>query len=401
MKIAIIRERKNPPDSRVALAPDQAKLLIDKYGIDIKMEASPNRCYNNEAYLAEGLNIVENINDADILFGIKEVPIDSLIPNKKYFFFSHTIKAQPYNRPLLLAVLEKNITLVDYEALTNKKGQRLVAFGVFAGMVGAHNALWTFAQRKGHFQLPRMTKFANYKEAKAFYQTLQLPAMKIVLTGAGRVANGSKTVLLDMGVKEVSPNDFLTKQYDEPIFTQLPCKDYVERKDGQPFDLHHFFDNPTEYKSKFLPFAKMADIFVNGIFYDKRAPAFFTLDDMKKDDFNIQVIGDVTCDIAPAASIPATIDASTIADPVFGFNPDTNGKVAPFQDDFVDMMTIDNLPNELPQDASRHFGDALIQYIIPEILGKADTDIIERATVTHNGKLTKHFAYLQDYVDGK
>ncbi len=401
MKIAIIQERKNPPDSRVALAPDQAKKLQDLYDLNLVIERSPNRCYSDVEYQKQGLTLTDDVSEADILFGIKEVPISALIPNKKYFFFSHTIKKQPYNRPLLLAILEKNITLVDYEALTNTKGQRLVAFGVFAGMVGAHNALWTYAQRHGTFYLPRINTFTNYAEAKAFYQNRALPKMKIVLTGGGRVAQGANTVLTDMGIQEVSPQDFLNKDFDGPVFTQLKCADYAQRKDGKPFELQNFFDHPDEYKSIFKPFAQAADILINGIFYDKRAPQFFSLEEMQEKDFNIQVIADVTCDIAPAASIPSTIEASTIADPVFGFNPATQEKTAPYQSQFVDMMTIDNLPSELPQDASRHFGEALIKFIIPEILGKADTDIIERATVTKNGQLTKHFAYLQDYVDGK
>jgi len=401
MKIAIIQERKNPPDSRVALAPDQAELLKKQYNLDIKIESSPNRCFQNDLYQEKGFSIVDDIKDADILFGIKEVPITELIPNKKYFFFSHTIKKQPYNRPLLLAILEKNITLIDYEALKDSNGNRLVAFGVFAGMVGAHNALWTFAQRKGHFYLPRITQFQTYAEAQAYYKTRQLPTMKVVVTGGGRVASGAVKVLLDMGLKQISPEEYLNKQYDEPVFTQLKISDYVARKDGETYEKRHFYANPEVYKSTFAPYYKVSDIFINGIYYDQRAPAFFSIDDMKKKDFNIQVIGDVTCDIAPNASIPATIDASTIADPVFGFDPYSMQKVAPYQDKYVDMMTIDNLPNELPQDASRHFGDALIKFIIPELLGKTDTDIIERATVTRNGQLTKHFAYLQDYVDGK
>ncbi len=401
MKIAIIQERKNPPDSRVALAPDQAQLLSQKYNLDIRIESSPDRCFANEIYQEKGFQLVEDVSDAEVLFGIKEVPISELIPNKKYFFFSHTIKKQPYNRPLLLAILEKNITLVDYEALKDKDGNRLVAFGVFAGMVGAHNSIWTYAHRNGHFHLPRITEFATYAEARAFYKNRQLPAMKVVVTGGGRVASGAVKVLLDMGFRQVSSDEYLTQQYDEPVFTQLKIYDYSVRKDGQPYAKQDFYDNPEAYQSKFAPYTKVSDIFINGIYYDKRAPAFFSIDDMKKDDFNIQVIGDVTCDIAPDASIPSTIEASTIADPVFGFDPHTMQKVHPFQEKYVDMMTIDNLPNELPQDASRHFGDALIKYIIPELLGKADTDIIERATVTRNGQLTKHFAYLQDYVDGK
>ena len=402
MKISIIQERKTRPDSRVALAPDQAKSLVNKYpSLEIDFEPAPNRCYSNDEYVKEGFSLTPDIQGADILFGIKEVPIESLIPNKTYFFFSHTTKEQPYNRKLLRAILEKNITLVDYESLTDKNGHRLVAFGIFAGMVGAHNGLWTYAQRRGNFFLPRMNTFANYEEAKAYYRNRTLPPMKVVVTGGGRVAKGAIMVLLDMGFTQIEPQDFLQKEYELPVFTQLVCMHYAERKDGNTFSRKDFYDNPGAYQSKFAPYSKAADILINGIYYDDRAPAFFSIEEMKQKDFSIQVIADVTCDIAPNASIPATLEASTIADPVFGFNPNTNSKTEPYQKEFVDMMTIDNLPNELPQDASRHFGDKLMEYIIPELLGETDTKIVERATVTQNGKLTPKFAYLQDYVDGK
>ncbi|MEM9991493.1 MAG: NAD(P)-dependent oxidoreductase, partial [Bacteroidota bacterium] len=338
--------------------------------------------------------------DCDVLMGVKEVPIEQLIADKTYFFFSHTIKKQAYNRGLLQAILEKNIHLLDYEVLTNERGQRLIAFGKFAGMVGAHNALWTYGQRTGAFEMKRMKNCFDYKEATEMYQQITWPKVKIVLTGDGRVGNGAAKVLEDMGIKRVSTTDFLEKDFDEAVFTQLGVQDYVRQKNGKPFENIHFFKHPKEFENAFLPYTKVSDIMINGIYWDNDAPAFFTKEDMKQADYNIQVIADVTCDIAPVSSIPSTLEASTIAEPLFGYDTAKETKTTPHQAGVVDMMTIDNLPNELPRDASEAFGNQFIAHILPELL-KADSDVIERATVAKDGKLGKHFAYLQDYVDGE
>ncbi len=398
MRIGLIREMKNPPDRRVAMSPDQARYVRDTFGVDVLVQSSSGRCYPDEAYRRAGFEVRTDVSEADILFGIKEVPIDALIPGKRYFFFSHTIKKQAYNRPLLRAILDKHITLVDYEALTDRQGRRLVAFGEFAGMVGAHNGIWTYGERTGAFHLPRMYTFDRYEDARRYYAQLQLPPMRIVVTGTGRVATGAVRTLRDMGIRQVTPEQYLQEDFHDAVFTQLSCKHYVRPKGDVNFQKEDFYNHPDRFESAFLPYAAKTDIFINGIFYDKRAPAFFTLEEMASPDFAIQVIADVTCDIAPDASIPATIEASTIADPVFGFDPRTATQVAPYRADAVDMMTIDNLPSELPKDASEHFGQAIIRHIIPELLHQTDTDIIERATVTRDGKLTERFAYLQDYV---
>lgn len=400
MKIGIIREEKNPPDSRVPLIPEQCAQLLQSFPIELVVKPSPNRCYTNEEYEKAGITLQEDLSDCSVLLGVKEVPIEKLVANKDYFFFSHTIKEQAYNRKLLLAILEKNIRLMDYEVLTNEKGQRLIAFGHFAGMVGAHNALLTYGRRTQLFDLKRMKDCYDYAEAKTVYQQMQWPAVKIVLTGTGRVASGAAMVLKDMGIRQVSTKDFLANEFSEAVFTQLDCIDYAARKDGQAFELTDFFQNPTAYKSIFAPYAQNSDIMVNGIYWDNEAPAFFSPEEMKGADFRIKVIADVTCDIAPVSSIPSTLKASTIADPFFGYDPQTGQEMAPFQDSCIDMMTIDNLPNELPRDASASFGEQFMQQILPALLGSDETSILERATVAQNGDLGKHFEYLRDYVNG-
>ncbi len=397
MKIGIIREGKNPPDSRVPLTPAQCNFIKENYDIDIVVQPYPGRCFKEEDYRNAGIEIKEDLTDCDILMGVKEVPIKNLIPEKTYFFFSHTIKKQAYNRNLLWAILDKKIRLIDYEVLTDDQGRRLIAFGKFAGMVGAHNALWTYGQRTGKVKIPRMLSFRDYAAAKAYYKSMELPALKLVLTGTGRVANGAAEVLVDMGLKKVKPVDFLFNQYDEAVFTQLDCVDYAAKKDGSDFDLNDFFKNPNQYKSIFQPYTQVADIMVNGIYWDNQAPAFFTKEEMADSDFTIKTIADVTCDIAPISSIPSTLKASTIADPVFGFDPKTNLETEPFQASAIDMMTIDNLPNEMPRDASTSFGEQFIEHILPKLI-KGESELIERASVTKEGVLGSHFQYLADYA---
>lgn len=401
MKIGIIREGKVPPDSRVPLTPEQCAFLNKSGKVQIVVQPSPNRCFDDEAYQKAGISLREDLTDCDVLMGVKEVPIEQLIPGKTYFFFSHTIKKQSYNRDLLLAVLEKNIRLLDYEVLTNEKGQRLIAFGKFAGMVGAHNGVMTYGNRTGKFNLKRMKDCHDYAEAKTIYKKMDLPPMKIVLTGTGRVANGAAQVLRDMGIEKVAPEDFVENEFQHAVFTQLGCGDYAAHKNGNTFNLQDFFQNPQNYESIFTPYIQASDVMINGIFWDNKAPAFFTKEEMKESDFRIKVIADVTCDIAPVASIPSTLRASTIANPVFGYDPIAEAEAIPHQANVIDMMTIDNLPNELPRDASQAFGEQFIEYIFQELLEQKEGGVIERASVSENGDLGKYFEYMRDYVEGE
>jgi len=399
MKLGIIREGKVPPDSRVPLTPTQCAYIQNNFPIDIIVHPSPNRCYTDEEYQQAGVTLSEDMESCDVLMGVKEVPIYQLINGKTYFFFSHTIKKQSYNRKLLQAIIQKNIRLLDYEVLTNEKGQRLIAFGKFAGMVGAHNGIMTYGNRTGLFSLKRMKDCHDYAEALDVYSKTNLPAMKIVLTGTGRVGQGAQKVLLDMGIKQVSPEDYLNRAYDEAVFTQLECEDYAAPKDGSPFIKNDFYNSPKNYKSIFQPYTEVSDVMINGIYWDNNAPAFFTKEDMQKNDFSIKVIADVTCDIAPISSIPSTIKASTIADPIFGYDPLTGAETSPYANHVIDMMTIDNLPNELPRDASEAFGQQFLDSILQELIMPEKSEMLLRASVAMNGDLGPHYEYLRDYLN--
>lgn len=395
--IAVLREEKNPPDSRVALTPPQVAQMRAA-GIDIVVQPSNGRTFKDQEYADLSIPLVEDITGRQLLLGVKEVPVSKLIPNKQYCFFAHVAKEQPYNQKLMRAFLDQGITHYDYEYLTDDKGRRLIAFGYWAGMVGAHNAIWTYAQRTGAFPLPRLKDLYDYAAAKAIYAKLQLPPLRVVLTGTGRVGKGAAQVLSDLGFQRLSPADYLAgNNPDQAVFTQLHVTEYARHPDGNPIDKNYFYAHGEEYLSAFSPYAKSSDIFINGIFWDGKAPAFFTKAEMAQPDFRIQVIGDVTCDIAPAASVPSTLRASTIADPVFGYDPATGTEVSAYHPSAIDVMSIDNLPSELPRDASTAFGATFIEKILPEF-AKEKSDILKRAAVTVNGALGPHFQYLKEYA---
>jgi len=400
MKFALIKERKNPPDRRVVLSPQACKNLKKIFpDFHVKVESSDIRVFTDDEYKAAGIDITNDITDCEVLLGVKEVPMEFLLPNKKYFFFSHTIKKQAYNRNLLKAILDKNIELYDHEVTTNSKGIRIVAFGRYAGIVGAYNGFRTYGLKHDIFQLPKAESLSNQKALIATLNKTALPNIKIVLTGKGRVSNGAKEMLDGMHIKEVSADDYLNNTYNEPVYTQLDVLDYNERKDGKVLDMFDFFNNPTDYKSRFMRFAKVSDLYLACHFWDSKAPFIFTKEDAKSTDFKIKVIADISCDIdGPVAS---TLRASTIADPIYGYHPQSEKEVDYTDDKAIAVMAVDNLPTELPNDASIGFGESFANYVIPAFFNGDKDGVLERALMTKNGELTERYKYLQDYVDEK
>jgi len=400
MKFGIIKERKNPPDRRVVFSPEACKALLKSHKeMEIKIESSDIRTFSDNEYSDLGLEVTMDVSDCDVLIGVKEVPIDALIPNKKYFFFSHTIKKQDYNRDLLNAVLDKNIELYDHEVISNAKGIRVVAFGVYAGIVGAYNTCRAYGLKYKTFNLPKAENLKNQKELIEELKKITLPNIKIVLTGKGRVSNGSKEMLDGMGIKEVSVDDYLKNDFNHPVYTQIDVLDYNKRRDNKIIDMYDFFKNPTEYISDFMRFAKVSDMYIAGHFYGDGAPYIFTREDAKKPNFKIKVVGDISCDIdGPVAS---TIRPSTIKDPIYGYDPISEQETDYLNPDAIAVMAVDNLPCELPNDASVGFGNSFSEFVIPAFFNEDKDGILERARMTKNGKLTSKFSYLQDYVDGK
>ncbi|MBT0809797.1 alanine dehydrogenase [Litoribacter ruber] len=399
MKIGLIRENKIPIDKRVAFSPDQLTTIhedSDRY-FDFVVEPSPHRCYEDEEYVDEGIEVSADLDDCDVLMGIKEVPVANLLSDKTYFFFSHTIKKQPSNRKLLQAILEKNITMIDYEVLKDDKCNRVVAFGRWAGIVGAYNGIWTYGQKTGRFSLKRAHECFDLKELKKELQKVKLPAVKLLVTGTGKVAKGAIEVLEWLKIKKVEPVAFLEKEYGEAVFTQVGSADYNKRKDDGMFNREEFHKQPELYESNFLRFTKVADIFMAAAYWDHKAPRLFEKKDTASPDFKIKVIADITCDID--GSVPTTVKSSTVADPVFDFDPQTQDTCEAFSgENHISVMAIDNLPCELPRDASHDFGNQLMKHVIPELLLEK-SEMLDRATIAKGGKLTTNFTYLEDYVN--
>ncbi len=402
MKFGIIRERKNPPDRRVVLSPEACQKVLSSYeDAEIIVEPSPIRTYTDAEYKDLEIRVASKMKDCDVLLGVKEVPIKSLIPGKKYFFFSHTIKKQPYNRKLLQAILEKNIELYDHEVITNQKEQRLVAFGRYAGIVGAYNGFRTYGLKFGLFKLPKAEKLTDQKALITELKKIKskLPNIKILLTGKGRVGNGSREMLDGMGIRRVNVAEYLEVEFKEPVYCQIDASEYNRRKDGVRGNKADFFANPHEYKSNFFRFAKVTDFYIAGHFYGDGAPYLFTRDDAKHPDFKIKVVADVSCDIdGPVAT---TIRPSTIAKPIYGYNPQKEIEVNFKNKSAVAVMAVDNLPCELPRDASEGFGEAFLKNVIPAFFNNDKDGVLDRARMTKNGKLTKRYSYLKDYVAGK
>ena len=400
MKFGIIKERKNPPDRRVVFSPSELIQFKNQYStVEIKVESSNIRVFSDEQYSNLGINVSNDMSDCDVLFGVKEVPIDCLIPDKKYFFFSHTIKKQPYNRKLLQALLEKNIDFYDHETIVDATNNRLIGFGRYAGIVGAYNAFRAFGIKFGLFTIPKAETLSGKEDLVAKLKRQVLPPIKIVLTGCGKVGNGAKEILDSMKMKQVSVENFLSKKYSEPVYVQIDVLDYNKRKDGKLLGKHDFYSNPTEYTSDFEKFTKVSDIFIAGHFYGNDSPYILTQEMLQANDCNIKVVADVSCDVN--GPIACTIKASTIAEPLFGYLPSEHKEVDVFHPAAIVVMSVDNLPCELPKDASEGFGEMFMKHVIPAFFNDDKDGILQRAKITENGKLTERFLYLQDFVDGK
>jgi alanine dehydrogenase len=385
----------------VPLTPKQCKSIQAIYpNVEIIVQPSPIRAYKDEEYAAEGIRLNEDLTECDIIMGVKEVNINDLIPNKKYLFFSHTIKKQPYNRDLLRAVLEKKIQLIDYETLKNKQNKRIIGFGRYAGIVGAYNAFRTLGLKKGLYDLKPAHKCKDRKEMEAEMQKIELPSnAKIVLTGGGRVGHGAREIIDILPIKEVTPEEFLNNEFSEPVFTHLEVEDYYGRKDGKEFNKSEFYSNPELYISTFGRFVTEADVYIPCHFWSNKSPFIITHEDLRKPNARLSVVADISCDIK--GPIACTIRPSKIADPIYGYNPITEQEDDFMKEGVIAVMAVDNLPCELPLDASEDFGNELLRYVLPVLLKEDPDNIIARASeTTPDGKLAENFIYLQPYVDG-
>lgn len=398
IKIGLLAEGKIPPDKRVPFTPGQAAEIGKRFpGVKVVCQKSTVRSYSDSEYLAEGIEVVSDVSDCDILMGIKEVSIPNLIEKKTYLFFSHTIKKQEHNRKLLQAVLQKHITLIDYEALKDKAGNRLVAFGRYAGIVGTYNGLLIYGKRYRLYDLRRAHECFDLDDLKSELKKVKLPAVKILLTGSGRVGAGAQIIFAEAGIRKVTPEEFIGQAFDRPVYTQLSSADYHKNKRTGVFDRNEFHAFPERYEIDFNKYARVTDLFIAGAYWDPKAPVLFTREEILHPDFRIRIIADITCDIN--GSIPCTKRSSTVDDPFYDYNPETDKVEPPLSKAHnLTVMAVDNLPCELPRSASEDFGRDLIDRILPFLLVKDEEGVIERATVANYGRLTPGFSYLTDYV---
>ncbi len=397
MIIGLSRERKNPPDNRVALSPIQCVALQQRYPqIKVFVEASPTRCFSDDAYREVGIDVVEDLSHCDVIFNIKEVPSEALIAQKTYFFFSHTIKKQPYNRTMLQTILQKNITLIDYEVLRYETGARVLGFGRYAGVVGTYNGLLVYGKKHGFFSLTPAHLSKNYADILTQLLRVNLPNIRIAVTGGGRVSQGALDLLRALQIREVTPNQYLHVRYDEPVFVQLNSPDLYVHPTLTQWDTQHFYKHHGEYKSQFKGYAECTDLLVNGIYWTEDLPRLFEAGDTAdKEKFAPTVIADISCDVE--GSVPITYKATSIADPVIGWSRRNQSPCEAYAEDSIDVMAVGNLPNELPRDASEEFGEMLMHKVIPELVA-GGSRLIDGATIARGGHLTAHFSYLSDFV---
>ena len=396
MKIGIIKEYKNPPDKRVVFSPKKCVEIVNKFPeIKFLVESSDIRSFSDREYQSLGIEVVQDLSECDVLMGVKEVPIEKLISGKKYFFFSHTIKKQPYNKKLLQKILELNIDLYDHETIVDKSNNRLIGFGYYAGVIGAYNGLRTYGLKKDLFKMTKAVDLKDRVEFDKILKTIELPNIKILLSGTGRVGGGTKEVLDFLKIKQVSPRDFIDKNFDEPVYTNIDVLDY-NYSSSIDNSISNFYNYPEKFISTFSKFFSVTDIFFAGHYHNPKAPKLITLDDMKKNSFNIDVVADISCDID--GPIACTIRPSTINDPIFGFHKSNSIECDFLDPDAIAVMAVDNLPCELPRDSSEMFGDMFLKYVIPSFFNNDKDDILKKSQMTLNGQLTPRFEYLSDYV---
>jgi alanine dehydrogenase len=395
LTIGLIKEGKVPVDNRVALTPAQCKWLMKHNDIKIVVQSSKHRCFSDNEYVKAGIELTDDISNCDFLLGIKEVPVNDLIEGKNYLFFSHTKKLQTYNQTLFHAMMDKKITLIDYECLEHDDGQRILGFGFFAGIVGAHNGMMCYGNKTQQFNLGRVYKVKDYRELIHTYFGLKLPSVRIVVTGSGRVAHGITEIMNLMDVQEVEPDEYLEKKFSYPVYVHLKGNELYTHKSLRTYKREHFHEHANEYRSRFLPYTHCTDVLLNGVYWDIGVPRLFEKEDINEN-FTIQTIADITDD--KNGSVPINIGDQDMNNPVYGIDKKTLQKTEPYLPTSIDVMAVGNLPNELPRDASRFFGEQLIKHVLPALLN-GKNDIIERATILQDGKLTEHYNYMSKYAE--
>ena len=398
--IGIVRESRND-ENRTPLVPEHIKKYKESNpNINFIIQPSNNRCFSDEEYELSGAKINDNLNECSIIFGVKEIDSNILINNRTYLFFSHTFKInkqqkniEKNKKDLLLSILNKKITLIDYENIRGKNGTRCLGFGRFAGIVGCYNTLNLLLKVLGKQSLASAYKINDYERLVLNLKNLYFPKTKILVTGDGRVAKGVIELLNQTNIKAVSKKDFLEKKFDQPIFCNLETKDYVTNNSSSDFSLEHFINNPQDYSSSALQYLKETNILISAHYWDPSSPKIFESEDLK-DLQNLKIVGDITCDIN--GSVPTTIRSTTIEKPNYWIER-YNLKEIDENNDGIAVMAVDNLPSELPRDSSTEFSEGIINEVLPFLL-KEDDGRILNGTITTDGSFLEKYNYLNNYI---
>ncbi|MFQ5805498.1 MAG: bifunctional lysine ketoglutarate reductase /saccharopine dehydrogenase family protein [Phycisphaerae bacterium] len=426
LMIGIRREDKSKWEARTPLTPEDIRQLIKNHGLRFQVQASPIRAFSDDAYRATGAAVVGNLRDCPIILGIKEIPIGGLEPGKTYVFFSHTIKLQPANMPMLRRIVELGCTLIDYERIVDEQGRRLVFFGRYAGLAGMIDTLWALGQRLQHegvenpFALVRHAyEYDDLQQAKGEIRQVGerirkdgLPAaiqpFVCGFAGYGNVSRGAQEIFDLLPVCEIPAHELAgaspsRRECYKVVFRE---EHLAERVDGGSFGLQDYYDHPENYRSKFFPYLRHLTVLVNCIYWEPKYPRLVTNGQLRElfsghGRSRLRVIGDITCDIN--GSIECTVRATEPDDPVYVFEPESGRVQSGVAGDGPVILAVDILPCELPVDASAQFGK-LLSPLIPALaranlggaLGESGLPpALQRATIVYKGELTGPYRYLE------
>ncbi len=431
-KIGIRYEDKYKMERRVPLIPAHVKELVSQ-GFEVQVVPSEKRIFKDDEYREAGAVLKEEPLDAQLILGVKEMPTGYFKEGRTYIFFSHTIKGQSYNMPLLKDMMESGINLIDYERIVDEKGRRLIFFGRFAGLAGMINSLWSLGQRlklKGmdtpFLKIKQAHHYNSLEEAKAAVSEAgkeiaksglpeSLAPLTVGITGYGNVSKGAQEILSLLPVIEISPDDLLTLKNEKDLPGNVIYKTVFEerhlaepKEKGKAFELQEYYNHPERFNGVFEKYLPHISVLMNCMYWDDRYPRIVTKDYLetlwKSGNLRLEVIGDVTCD--PDGSVEITHMGTAIEDPVFVYNPETRKPVMGFEGDGVLVMAVDILPSELPRESSVAFSNALIK-MLPD-LAKADLNApfeeldiplpFKKAMILHKGVLNPDYKYLEKYL---
>jgi len=433
--IGIRREDKNEWEKRTPVIPDHVKVLLKNYGIEVVVQPSKIRAFKDSDYQNSGAKIDDNLTNCNVIFGIKEFPVNFFEDGMKCVFFSHTIKGQKHNMPMLKKMMEKGCTLIDYEKITDAKGRRLIFFGRHAGLAGMIDTLWAFGKRiewegitpNPFEKIHPAHRYSSLEEAKSELTKIseeisrsgiprQLAPLICGFAGYGNVSKGAQEIFDIFPVKKIEPSEIAYLCNDKNPSTKTLYKVVFEEKDTvsprdstRQFDLQEYYKYPERYFSIFNKYLPYLTILMNCIYWEKRYPRLVTREDLKnlwerEKQPRLRVIGDISCDLEGA--IEATVKITTPQNPIFVYDVETGSAIDGWAGKGPVILAVDNLPCEIPVESSKYFSEVLIKFIPSIVSENFDVpfekctlpDEIKKAVILWKGELTPDYQYLSNFL---